>query len=112
MDESVSDSEALGSRGGRPDRDGRQGDLRGMGGACTPIRSPPGISGTEHPARVYPEAWQAGKAPVGRPLRQRPGAPAQHRLLEHPDHPKRCLGAMRTGLTIGPPEDIAMTIDA
>src|SRR6516164_5142910 len=41
--------------------------------------SPPGISGTEHPARVYPEAWQAGKAPVGRPLRQRPGAPAQHR---------------------------------
>src|SRR6516162_8025871 len=49
-----------------------------MGGACAPIRSPPGISGTEHPARVYPEAWQAGKAPVGRPLRQRPGAPAQH----------------------------------
>src|SRR5215831_17516409 len=50
-----------------------------MGGACAPIRSPPGISGTGHPARVYPEAWQAGKAPVGRPLRQRPGAPAQHR---------------------------------
>src|ERR1700730_8399135 len=75
MDESVSDSEALGSRGGRPDRDGGKGDLRGMGGACTPIRSPPGISGTEHPARVYPEAWQAGNAPVGRPLRQRPAAP-------------------------------------
>ena len=50
-----------------------------MGGACAPIRSPPGISGTGHPARVYPEAWQAGKAPVGRPLHQRPGAPAQHR---------------------------------
>src|SRR6267378_5066808 len=50
-----------------------------MGRACAPIRSPPGISGTGHPARVYPEAWQAGKAPVGRPLRQRPGAPAQHR---------------------------------
>jgi fatty-acyl-CoA synthase len=33
-------------------------------------------------------------------------------LLEHPDHPKRRLGAMRTGLTIGPPEDIAMTIKA
>src|SRR5258705_10305622 len=62
-----------------PDRDGGKGDLRGMGGACAPIRSPPGISGTGHPARVYPEAWQAGKAPVGRPLRQRPGAPAQHR---------------------------------
>ena len=30
-------------------------------------------------------------------------------LLEHPDHPKRRLGAMRTGLTIGPPEDIAET---
>src|ERR1700756_3053179 len=38
-----------------------------------------GYPGTGHPARVYPEAWQAGKAPVGRPLRQRPGAPAQHR---------------------------------
>jgi fatty-acyl-CoA synthase len=33
-------------------------------------------------------------------------------LLEHPDHPRRRLGAMRTGLTIGPPEDIAMTIEA
>ena len=33
-------------------------------------------------------------------------------LLEHPDHPKRRLGAMRTGLTIGPPEDITMTIEA
>jgi fatty-acyl-CoA synthase len=32
-------------------------------------------------------------------------------LLEHEDHPKRRLGAMRTGLTIGPPEDIAMTIE-
>ncbi len=33
-------------------------------------------------------------------------------LLEHPDHPGRRLGAMRTGLTIGAPEDIAMTIEA
>ncbi len=33
-------------------------------------------------------------------------------LLEHPDHPKRRLGAMRTGLTIGPSEDMAMTIEA
>jgi fatty-acyl-CoA synthase len=33
-------------------------------------------------------------------------------LLEHPDHPRLRLGAMRTGLTIGPPEDIAMTIKA
>jgi fatty-acyl-CoA synthase len=33
-------------------------------------------------------------------------------LAEHPDHPKRRLGAMRTGLTIGPPEDIALTIAA
>ena len=33
-------------------------------------------------------------------------------LLEHPDHPERRLSAMRTGLTIGPPEDIAMTIKA
>src|SRR5580704_5706530 len=33
-------------------------------------------------------------------------------LLEHRDHPGRRLGAMRTGLTIGPPEDIAMTIEA
>jgi fatty-acyl-CoA synthase len=32
-------------------------------------------------------------------------------LLEHEDHPRRRLGAMRTGLTIGPPEDIAMTIE-
>ena len=33
-------------------------------------------------------------------------------LLEHADHPGRRLGAMRTGLTIGPPEDIAITIKA
>ena len=33
-------------------------------------------------------------------------------LREHPDHPGRRLGAMRTGLTIGPPEDIAMTTEA
>src|SRR6202022_2799862 len=33
-------------------------------------------------------------------------------LLEHEDHPGRRLGAMRTGLTIGPPEDIAITIEA
>ena len=33
-------------------------------------------------------------------------------LKEHPDHPGRQLGAMRTGLTIGPPEDITLTIDA
>jgi fatty-acyl-CoA synthase len=31
---------------------------------------------------------------------------------KHPSHPGRRLGAMRTGLTIGPPEDIAMTIEA
>jgi len=33
-------------------------------------------------------------------------------LLEHPAHPGRRLGAMRTGLTIGPPEDIALTMRA
>jgi fatty-acyl-CoA synthase len=33
-------------------------------------------------------------------------------LLDHPDHPGRRLGAMRTGLTIGPPADIAMTVKA
>ncbi|MFO1162216.1 MAG: AMP-binding protein [Reyranellaceae bacterium] len=33
-------------------------------------------------------------------------------LLEHPSHPGRRLGAMRTGLTIGPPEDIALTMRA
>jgi fatty-acyl-CoA synthase len=33
-------------------------------------------------------------------------------LLQHPDHPRRRLGAMRTGLTIGPPEDIRVTIEA
>ena len=33
-------------------------------------------------------------------------------LLEHPDHPGRRLGAMRTGLTFGPPEDITLTIQA
>jgi fatty-acyl-CoA synthase len=32
-------------------------------------------------------------------------------LREHPAHPGGRLGAMRTGLTIGPPEDIAMTIE-
>ena len=33
-------------------------------------------------------------------------------MREHPSHPGRRLGAMRTGLTIGPPEDIVMTIEA
>ena len=32
-------------------------------------------------------------------------------MREDPSHPGRRLGAMRTGLTIGPPEDIAMTIE-
>jgi fatty-acyl-CoA synthase len=31
-------------------------------------------------------------------------------LVEHPDYPRWRLGAMRTGLTIGPPEDIDITI--
>ena len=33
-------------------------------------------------------------------------------LLEHPDRPRRALAAMRTGLTIGLPEDIQLTIEA
>ncbi|MFI5280110.1 MAG: AMP-binding protein [Gemmatimonadales bacterium] len=33
-------------------------------------------------------------------------------LLEHPDRRRRSLATMRTGLTIGLPEDIQMTIDA
>lgn len=33
-------------------------------------------------------------------------------MLEHPDRRHRALAAMRTGLTIGLPEDIQMTIDA
>lgn len=33
-------------------------------------------------------------------------------ILEHPDRPRRALAAMRTGLTIGPSEDIRMTMQA
>ncbi|HXJ85085.1 MAG TPA: AMP-binding protein [Candidatus Methylomirabilis sp.] len=33
-------------------------------------------------------------------------------MLEHPDRARRALRAMRTGLTIGLPEDIAMTMEA
>jgi fatty-acyl-CoA synthase len=33
-------------------------------------------------------------------------------LLEHPDRPRRALASMRTGLTIGLPEDLAMTMEA
>ena len=33
-------------------------------------------------------------------------------ILEHPDRSRRALAAMRTGLTIGLPEDMAMTMDA
>ena len=33
-------------------------------------------------------------------------------MLEHENHPGRRLDKMRTGLTIGPPEDIRMTIEA
>jgi hypothetical protein len=37
---------------------------------------------------------------------------ADHRagIREHPSHPGRRLGAMRTGLTIGPPEDSTISI--
>src|SRR5438445_3621359 len=33
-------------------------------------------------------------------------------ILEHPDRPRRALAGMRTGLTIGLPEDIQMTMEA
>src|SRR5690242_8702177 len=33
-------------------------------------------------------------------------------MLDHPDRPRRALAAMRTGLTIGLPEDMAMTMAA
>ena len=33
-------------------------------------------------------------------------------MLEHPDRPRRDLTSMRTGLTIGLPEDVRMTMDA
>src|SRR6267378_2767697 len=33
-------------------------------------------------------------------------------ILEHPDRPRRTLAGMRTGLTIGLPEDIQMTMEA
>jgi fatty-acyl-CoA synthase len=33
-------------------------------------------------------------------------------ILEHPDRPRRNLAGMRTGLTIGLPEDVAMTMEA
>jgi fatty-acyl-CoA synthase len=33
-------------------------------------------------------------------------------MLEHPDRSRRSLAAMRTGLTIGLPEDLAMTMEA
>src|SRR5262249_46500823 len=33
-------------------------------------------------------------------------------MLEHPDPPRPHLSSMRTGLTIGLPEDVRMTIDA
>src|SRR5262249_61262016 len=33
-------------------------------------------------------------------------------MLEHPDRARRPLASMRTGLTIGLPEDIAMTMEA
>jgi len=41
------------------------------------------------------------------------GMPNMARAIRgHPAHPGHRLGAMRTGLTIGPPEDIAMTIES
>src|SRR3989442_1323573 len=33
-------------------------------------------------------------------------------ILEHPERPRRALAAMRTGLTIGLPQDVAMTMEA
>ena len=72
----LSDSETLGSGSGRPDRDGSEGELQGMGGAHASVRSPQGIPGADI-RRVYiPKPGKTGKAPLGRSLCQRPGAPA------------------------------------
>src|SRR6476620_6510396 len=48
--------------GGRPDGGGSEGELRGMDRADARLHPPPRISGAEHPARLYPQAWQGGKA--------------------------------------------------
>src|SRR4029077_11602294 len=67
---------------------------------------------------VYPKAWQAGKAPVGCPLRQRPGAPAQHRpgVVGHLRGGFFALLIWRTACTGSPPclgrEDAVRVQDA
>ena len=71
MEESVSDSETLGSRSGRPDRDRSEGELQEMGGAHAPVRSPQGIPGAGYQARLHSQTRQTGKAPLGRALCQR-----------------------------------------
>jgi len=65
MEESVSDSETLGSGSGRPDRDRSEGELQGVGGAHASVRSPQGIPCAGYPARVHPETQE--KRPLGVP---------------------------------------------
>src|SRR6516162_9246639 len=38
-----------------------------MDRAYAPIRPPPRVSRAGHPAGLYPQAWQDGKAPLGVP---------------------------------------------
>ena len=63
---------------------------------------------------VLQESFEAGEALA---LIEREGCSVYYGMAnmaramrDHPDHPGWRLGRMRTGLTIGPPEDIAMSI--
>jgi fatty-acyl-CoA synthase len=71
---------------------------------------------THHGCVVLQESFEPGEALA---LIEREGCSVYYgmanmarALREHPAHPGGRLGAMRTGLTIGPPEDIALTIGA
>ena len=69
---------------------GGEGELRRMDRADAPIHSPPRISRAGCSARLYPQARQDGKAPIGRANGRRPGAPAQRGRSD--------VGHLRAGL--------------
>jgi len=79
MDESVSDSEALGSRVDGQTMTEAKETFGEWVEACAPIRSPPGISGTGHPARVISRSLANGKSARWASLASTTGAPAQRR---------------------------------
>ena len=92
MGESVSDSEALGSRGGRPDRDGRRTSGNGWS-LCSDPFTARDIGHRTSGACIFPKPGKREKRPLGVPC-------VNDRALQHPafeDFAVSALGALCGG---------------